>query len=105
MVFGSIVSEKRQENIFGEKSEILFKIKYTLNILPSVDQSELSLMETCGNVQYLCIFNAKSLQDLLEFKWNNYAKQVHYIGFLSHLLYLIVFSAHVSYVYVYRDNS
>jgi len=28
---------------------------------------------------------------------------VHYIGFLSHLLYLIVFSAHVSYVYVYRD--
>ena len=28
---------------------------------------------------------------------------MHYIGFLSHLLYLIVFSTHVSYVYVYRD--
>ena len=73
-VFGSTINNNVEANIFGEKSKMLFKIKYTLNILPSVCQKDLSLMETCGNVNDLCIFNAKSLQDLLEFKWNKYAK-------------------------------
>jgi hypothetical protein len=45
------------------------------------------------------------LQDYLEFKWNNYAKQIHYLGFVSHLIYLIVFSTNVSYDFVYRDFS
>ena len=36
-VFGSLIGNNKKKDIFGEESEMLFKIKYTLNILPSVD--------------------------------------------------------------------
>ena len=51
------------------------------------------------------MFRAKSLVDLTEYKWNTYAKQIHYIGFVTHLVYLIVFSYHVSQKYVYREQN
>jgi hypothetical protein len=59
-----------------------------------------SLMETCGNIDVYTdqelIFSCKALKDLIDFKWKNYAKHVHYIGFSFHTAYLIFFSIYVN---------
>lgn len=66
------------KDIFGDAKKI-FKIKYTLNILPSLKTvGDESLMETCGNIDVYTdqemIFSCKALKDLIDFKWKNYAK-------------------------------
>ena len=64
-------------------------------------------METCGDeidvyTEQEKIFTCEALQDLINFKWRSYAKQVHHIGFSFHAAYLILFSIYVNQIFVYR---
>jgi len=59
-------------------------------------------MEICGDTEELEIFDTDLISDLLEFKWNTYAGNIHMIGLTSHILYIIVFSMYVNECYVYQ---
>ena len=74
----------------------MYKIKYTLNILPSIDEFEDSLMNACGETVEVEIFESKVIRDLIEFRWNKYAGKFHYIGLSIHTLYVILFNFYVS---------
>lgn len=82
----------------------VYRIKYTLNILPSIndhENSSSSLMRACGSTDELEIFKSKALGDLLEFKWCAYAGTIHKVGLFSHCCYVAAFSAFVNVFYVY----
>ena len=97
--------------IFGDMDENLedqmkyYKIKYSLNILPSISPNsteDTTLMDVCGNTDELEVFDSKALSDLLEFKWKSASGPIHMVGGASHLLYLLVFSVFVNELYVYN---
>lgn len=77
------------------------KIKYTLNILPSIQEnSSNTLVNALGKTDELSIFNSKVLFDLLEFKWQAYAGTIHKVSLLSHCCYVITFTIFINHVYV-----
>lgn len=88
------------------KDQRVFKIKYTLNILPSInlDEDDDTLMNAVCRSPSLEIFDSKALEDLLSYKWNTYAKYLHHAGLISHLIYTIVFSIFVCETYVYKEQ-
>lgn len=60
-------------------------------------------MEIISETEEMEIFGSKCLQDLITFQWNTYARWIHYLGALVHLLYVVVFFLYVNYVYNHRD--
>lgn len=82
---------------FTKEIKKVKKIKYSLNILPSIlDSAQITLVHALGNTDELNIFNSKVLFDLLEFKWQVYAGIIHKVSLLSHCCYLITFTVFVN---------
>lgn len=106
-VFGKMLDED-QGNL---KEKKMYKIKYTLNLLPKVTYKPGSdestgmneLMELLGNTSELEIFRSKVIEDFFNFQWDNYAKHLHYYGASVHLVYVIMFSTYVNIVYNNRN--
>jgi hypothetical protein len=44
-------------------------------------------MKACGETNELEIFETKVLTELIDFKWKNYGKIVHYTSFAIHFVY------------------
>ena len=51
------------------------------------------------------IFDCKAIDILLEFKWIQYAWKVHMFGFVTHVIYVLFFSAYVSTRFVYYNDT
>ena len=82
----------------------MFTIKYSLNILASL-ANNMDLMDACGNTEELEIFATRTLQDLINFKWDTYASTIHFVMFFFHCIYMIIFSIFVFEMYVYRTGT
>ena len=63
-----------------------------------------TIMDACGDSDELLLFECKALKDIIHFKWKNYAGNIHYMGLISHIIYLIVFSCYVFELYVYKTR-
>lgn len=77
-VFGEFVESntlgRKKPNFGGFKEiQIVNKIKYTLNILPSMSEKMATLMEGLGETEELEVFDTKSVMDMIDFKWRKYA--------------------------------
>lgn len=83
----------------------MYKIQYSLNILPSIRTQESTIMRQCGQTKELELFECQAMKDLIEFKWRSYARAIHYIGFSTHMMYFVVYSLFCFEVYVYQDTS
>lgn len=83
--------------------ERILKIKYTLNILPSINihENQDTLISSLCDVENLEIFECKALDDLLQFKWIMYSYKTHIFGLVMHLAYVLVFSYFVLSSFVY----
>lgn len=66
----------------------VFKVKYHTNILPMVDESEGRLINAIAESDELSIFETHLVQDLVDYKWNNFALRQHSIGLFFHVLYV-----------------
>ena len=53
-------------------------------------------MELCTDGDELDIFNAKVLQQLIEYKWQAYGRQHHLVGCCMHFIYLFIFTLYVN---------
>ena len=62
------------------------------------------LMEMIGDTESVTIFTAKVLQDLIDFKWIKYARDIHFLGAFIHLIYVITFCVYVSEIYLENDE-
>lgn len=50
------------------------------------------------------IFDCQAIDVILEYKWKNYARKIHLIGLMFHLVYVLFFSWYVSSRFVYHDD-
>lgn len=88
----------------------VYKIKYSANLLPTVGEhfeldgslvrQDVSLMGLLCESEELEIFDQKVIEDIINFKWDNYARNWHYTGAVMHLFYVTVFTIYIYSVYV-----
>ena len=94
----------KEENI--EDNSKVFKIKFSINLLPQIDfhitedgelkNEDINFMSLCADSEEIEMFQAASLQQLIEFKWVSYGRFHHFFGCMMHLLYTAVFIVYVS---------
>jgi len=58
------------------------------------------LMNILGSTDHVEILFTEVVKGLADFKWNKYAKKLHYLGAGIHFLYLVIFLIYINYVYV-----
>jgi hypothetical protein len=46
------------------------------------------------------MFNSETLKAMLEYKWNSYAVKHHYVGFLMHLLLILILLVYILFIYM-----
>jgi len=64
----------------------VYKIKYNLNIIPSMSEKDGQIIEAIANSNELEIFKTKVVKDLVKFKWDQFGYWIHMIMFMVHLL-------------------
>ena len=107
-IFKGNFGEKEQSS--DDQGDRIYKIKYTMNLLPSIDLQDASLMEALSETEELEIFDCKVVKELIEFKWTTYAGRYHYVGAFIHLVFVLTFNYYVSYclqknfILTKRDN-
>jgi len=75
-------------------SRKIYKIKYSVNLLPQIGQcmnekgefinEDIPLMELCSNAEELEVFESEALMQLIHYKWNKFGKNHHLIGCIMH---------------------
>jgi hypothetical protein len=86
-------------NLEGDlDSSKFYKVSYSLNILPvigeycvidsngkkRIENEGLNLLEVFNEGNELDIFECKSVQNLITFKWNSHAYKTHLVGYIAH---------------------
>ena len=101
----SSADKARDSKLHQVHERKVYKIQYSLNILPSIQTQQSTIMHQCGQTEELELFECHAMKDLIEFKWTSYARSIHYIGFSMHMMYFVVYSLFCFDVYVYQDTS
>ena len=102
-MFPDLASDQQRElEARREVNARLFKIKYTLNLLPQIDnyQHHDRFMELLGDTDQIELFQTKVVKDLIQFKWDEYGKNVHYLAATVHGIYVITFLVHLDQQYL-----
>ena len=111
--------ELKDKNIDSSK---IYKIKYTLNMLPFVGvymnkiydirkgpdhpptlelaNEDVNILAICAESDEIEMFETESLQDLIEFKWNAFARNWHMFGFTIHFVYIFFLFSYTNIVYI-----
>ena len=90
------------------KDQKVYKIKYTLNLLPTATYTNgvclkvNELMDSLVESNEFAIFDSKIVKDFYDFHWNSYAKHMHYFGAVLHFAYVALFTIYVNEVYLHR---
>lgn len=96
--------EKKQQlemaGKFDTNKENVFKIKYNLNILPSVSEQQATLMQAISDSEELSIFTTPLIQDLIDYKWDRFAFQQHLMGAVIHIIYVIVLIIYIKEIFL-----
>jgi hypothetical protein len=116
--YNKIFHEERfntDPNLEGElDSSKFYKVSYSLNILPvigeycvnddngekRIENEGLNLLEVFNEGNELDIFECKSVQNLIAFKWNSHAYRTHLTGFIAHFIYVIIMCEYVNEIYI-----
>jgi hypothetical protein len=79
----------------------VYKIKYSLNILPSMnDACEDDLMEAIIRSDEMIIFESEGVIDMVDYKWTAFAFKRHMIGAFFHAIYLGCLLAYINHTFL-----
>lgn len=82
-----------------------FDIKFQVNKLFSVSEEDGSLIDAIGNSEELPIFTSRLVQDLIDYKWDTFAKRIHVMGAFIHLLYLFTIMYYISETFLIKEQA
>lgn len=118
----SIFNEDDGEDVDIDQNKV-YKITYSINILPQIGEyikegtdddgnahkefinSENNLMGLINETEELEIFGAKTIQQLIQFKWDEYARKHHVFGCMMHMFYIVMMIIYIHIVYInYTDE-
>ena len=106
--------EPNDDGSSKQDSGKIYKIRYTLNMVPILGNhiiidsksgsrtelnSDLRLMQTCTDSEELSMFKASALQDVIQFKWDQYGFRHHMIGCCMHILQICIVVFYVNLIY------
>lgn len=84
-----------------EKKEKVFKIKYQLNILTSMNNSQDGdLMDAIAKSHELPIYETESIMEMIDYKWDTYAFNQHKIGGFIHMIYVLVLIGYINHTFL-----
>lgn len=82
----------------------MFKIKYYINILSFAKETEdMSLINAIAGSDEMELFKTELIKDLIDFKWEKFARRQHLIGFSFHICYVTVLMYYIAQVYLKLD--
>lgn len=96
---------KSDTKVFGANvdSKRMFKIKYEALMVTSM--SELTedgrLMEALAKSEELELFNTELAQEIIMFKWNQFAGGIHYLGAILHFVYAIALLTYIKWTFIW----
>ena len=61
---------------------------------------KISFVDQCQSSEEIDLFLCESLQEIISYKWNKYARSHHLVGFGFHLIYMFVLVMYVNVVYI-----
>jgi hypothetical protein len=97
--YGKVFGEDKEYSDDDMKKHV--KIKYSLNILTSMLESEnhtlMSALSQSGKGE---LFDTELVQKTIEFKWRKFASKIHFLGTTLHFLYLICLISYIKYTFV-----
>jgi hypothetical protein len=110
--YSSVFPEEELKELDSDKiqSDKIYKIKYCINLLTLIgqhvgDKGEImnrgvSFFDLCSNSDELDMFKCESIQELIDFKWNEFGFNFHLIGSLIHMVQISILIFYVNYVYI-----
>lgn len=81
----------------------LIKINYQLNMLTAMSQAKGRLIDALSDSEDLEIFQTDLIMDLIDFKWECYAREVHTRGFKFHIAMIVVTALYIHASYIGHD--
>jgi len=113
----SLDENNDEENVDPSQidSSKVYKITYSINILPQIGEyirkdldngqtefvnSDCNLMGLINETEELEIFESGTIQQLIEFKWDQYARKHHIFGCVMHLFYILMLIVYIDIVYI-----
>ena len=99
-------------------SSKIFKIKYSINLLPQIGthilleeqhdgqktkrlmNQDVNFMRIVSQSSELEIFNTLSLKDLIDFKWNQFGMRHHLVGCMMHMCQIGILIFYVIFIYI-----
>ena len=63
----------------------------------------ISLMDLCTENDQIDVFESGNFIKLLKFKWANFARSLHMVGFLGHILYVAVLMMYIYQIYIQNN--
>lgn len=103
-------------------SSKIFKIKYSINLLPSLEMyvnkntdpkvkgkeytnKDTHMMRILSEQSQLDLFDTHPVLELIEFKWNKFARKHHSVGWYMHLLYIFTIILYINLVYIQNNGT
>lgn len=83
----------------------VYKIKYTLNVLPSMLEDDGRIIAALAQSEEMDIFNCPAVKELIQFKWQSYARAKQCLGATIHVCYILTLIAYIQTVYLGTDKS
>ena len=80
-----------------------YKIRYSINILPSMSEKEGLIIAAVAQSEELEIFFTEAVKDLVNYKWQQFAKLTHWVGWITHMIYIVALQSYVTDIYLDDD--
>ena len=104
----------------GKKdSSKIYKINYSINMMPmigtfidkqhnlytgettkEVANGDINVLGVCTESDELDMFSCQPVQELIEFKWNQYGWALHFFGFCVHISYIVILFIYTNVIYI-----
>lgn len=92
----------------------VYKIRYQINMIPMLDEHvttdqdgnkvianrQMGFIDSCIDSDQLDIFAVENFQQLILFKWEGYAKRIHGLNFVMHLIYMGFLTGYTYCIYI-----
>jgi hypothetical protein len=105
-VFKSIQAQDAKKQTLDMQGKInlsdekVFKIKYQLNILTAMSESDGAIMDAIANSEELSIFKSDLIKDMIDYKWQAFAFRQHMIGAIFHIVYVCMLMIYIVHTFL-----
>lgn len=95
----------------------MYKVSYSINMLPMVEfysvrecgkirfiNEGISLMKLCCESDELEIFDSENFIQLIEYKWEQFGRNLHLRGCCLHFMYVIILMVYVDEIYIHNKS-